>query len=189
MDAVSVIGGINFIIWPKHLFVPVTGFPLAFLYGCVVVNSGYLDSLDTDIQSVSAMCIQLFIMTLAVDGTQYFAHRLAHRLWRRSHNTHHVYRHPTSAVAFHTGVTDAFFQVLMPISLCTWILNPHRHVLIIFGSLYSVWLQFIHSSEYSIEGKRWFWLVTPAFHKVHHVDGTRHFGHVFTIWDHIFSTI
>ena len=179
---VCMIGVINSFLWNRHVIVyPYSGFPLTIVILSLFLN---YDLFPESVKTRDFRVSEVFNITICVDALQYITHRLSHKIFYHSHSKHHVYKEPSPHDAFKTGMIDAVFQLILPIIMTIYYIKPVRGSLIIFGLVYSIWLQFIHSNiafKSSI-------LVSPCFHKTHHRIPNKNFGHVLTIWDHLFCT-
>ena len=180
MDATVLIGGANVAMWGwSTLWRPLTGFPLAALVFGGVLHLGWLPAHTMTSGEVS--CGEVVGLGILVDLVQYGVHRVMHAWHVSSHLVHHEWTRPRPEAAFYTGLGDACLQVLGPILGVVWVVRPARGSLIMYGMLFSLWLQYLHSSYPSL-------IVSPAFHAVHHTSPGKNFGHVLTLWDHCFRT-
>jgi hypothetical protein len=85
---------------------------------------------------------------------------------------------PTESDAFATGWVDAFVQLLVPLFISLVLVRPNRCTAILFGLLYSHWLVYIHST---LPDHAMRFLVTPSYHKQHHLKPGTNFSHVFAM--------
>ena len=128
---------------------------------------------------------QIFMMLFLIDLFQTICHHashtyLKHTLIGRSHMLHHVQRNPKPQDAFFTGLIDAFFQLILPIWLLLHIIQPSRYTAILFGSVFSWWLLFIHSDPHKkYPMLEYFGIVTPKYHNQHHKNPTSNFSNMF----------
>jgi len=188
MDALLAVGLANAATFGVRALVrPATGLPLA---GAFVLSlDRALPARAREYRATDALDapLELLALLIVVDFVQYWAHALTHRLRRKAHAVHHRHTRPTPAVAFDTGLEDALAQVLLPVAAAVHAVDPSRVALVAFGVVYSLWLQFIHGHVRVPRGVARF-LVSPAFHRAHHVDPTKNLGHVFVLWDRAFGT-
>jgi sterol desaturase/sphingolipid hydroxylase (fatty acid hydroxylase superfamily) len=161
----------------------VSGTPLAVVFlGALWAVGGLPRSVYTPGFSV----LGVGALVVCIDTLQYASHRLAHTLWRGSHGVHHQRTDPTSDDAFFTGLADAFLQLLLPLWLTLSLVRPSYETTCIFGAIYGLWLQFIHSRLFPLWRSRL--LVTPAFHREHHTHPNANFAHVFSALDTLAGT-
>ena len=168
-------------------YVALSGFPLTFFIFTILWHmSLFPDSMytSTKIDFFDVVC-----MLVLIDGIQTCFHCAAHTFLRhtfvgKSHMIHHVHRVPEPHDAFYTGFGDAIIQLILPLFVVLMIINPSRYSAILFGSIYSWWLLFIHSN--SKKDYRWleyFHLVTPRIHHKHHQTPSGNFSNIFWIFD------
>lgn len=184
MDAILILGGTNAVLWGLRSLA--RGFPWAAAGVLIVHSLDLLPERTAWSPPWAARASDLVALAVGVDALQFMLHRLSH--WPTtapSHAVHHAHTHPTPRDAFHTGAFDAVFQLLIPIFACVWCVHPLRGSLILFGAMYSSWLQFIHTRDCRWRSRIF---VTPSFHAVHHAHPSRNFGHLLTIWDRACGT-
>ena len=182
-DALVVIVLCNSNFWMHFEYIAFSGFPLTFLlfyvfWSCKLFpESMYVTTFEINL-------LQVILMLLLIDIFQTVCHYLAHTHLRhtllgRSHAIHHTNRNPKPQDAFFTGIVDSVAQVIIPICLVLHIVEPSKYSAILFGSLYSWWLLFLHSDpchEYKI--LEYLHIVTPKYHHKHHTNPTTNFSNL-----------
>ena len=136
----------------------------------------------------SELTIEVLRLLFTVDALQFGVHWLTHRYALSSHARHHVHRAPRVGDAFRTGVVDGLLQLIAPIWVALWIWRPSRIGTSVFGVLYGLWLQWIHSDHPLALSCRSSLFVTPAHHRVHHQHPRTNYGHVLRVWDRVCGT-
>ena len=173
--------------WGTRSFVrPWTGYPL--LLGCVGVGT-CLKVLPASVLEHGAPSLwHTLLLLVLVDGLQYLVHAAAHRFALSHHVRHHRHTRPTAADAFDTGPADALVQLVVPLFVAMHVVAPNRTSLLLFGSAYAAWLQFLHTHPVDWPSLRRIGLVTPRYHHVHHQRPRKNLSHVFTTWDWLGGT-
>ena len=131
----------------------------------------------------------IFVLLVNVDLIQFCIHFAFHKKMfglytYNSHSIHHKVKHPTPKDAFFTGIIDSVIQLMIPIYLSTYFVQPNRTTITVFGILYSQWLLYIHSEFSEISQ----YLVSPKYHKKHHQNLKKKFAHIFPLWDYLSNT-
>jgi hypothetical protein len=171
--------------WINFEYIAFSGFPFTFLllYFFWILGLFPLSMYTTYEVSV----VQLFEMLFLIDVFQTCIHYAAHTWLRHtmigtSHMIHHVNRNPKPQDAFFTGLVDSFVQLILPIMLVVHIVQPSRYTAILFGSIYSWWLLFIHSNP--MKEYKWlesFSIVTPNYHHKHHTNPRINFSNIISL--------
>ena len=169
--------------WIHFDYFALSGFPLTFAIFYIFWNmslfpsSMYTTSFEFSVSDV-------VMMLLLIDALQTCCHYSAHTYLRhtfvgKSHMIHHTNRTPKPHDAFYTGFIDAITQLILPLYIVLIIVQPSRWSAILFGSVYSWWLLFIHSDP----KKDYYWLevfhlVTPRNHHQHHQNPSINFSNI-----------
>ena len=167
-----------------------TGLPTAFaLIAAAWFARAFPASVYTwDCRGPPYVMLEVACLLTLTDALQYGTHRTAHRLWYGSHAIHHHFVRPRATDAFRTGFVDAVCQLIIPVLASVRIVAPSRIAVSLFGVLYAMWLQFIHSDHprcLRLTSSVW---VTPAYHREHHATPNRNFGHLLRVWDVVAGT-
>lgn len=140
--------------------------------------------------------LRVVIAVLLLDAWTYGWHRLNHHwsfLWR-FHRTHHteMQMDVTSAVRFHFGEIVMSGLLRVPLIL---LLGLQFKELLIYETLLFATVQFQHANirlPAMLERMLSVFIVSPAFHRVHHSTDLRqsnsNYSSLLTIWDRIFRT-
>lgn len=177
-----------------------TGLPL--LFASLALADG-LQLLPTSMSSpVLVLPDPWRVATLAllVDALQFLVHAWTHHRtlpkmsWlRRTHAVHHKAKVPTTmGDAFHTGVTDAMLQLLLPLGIALHCVRPDRGTALTFGVGYCLWLLHLHDhsrDESSSSSSSYRFWMTPRLHRLHHAHPGCNHGHMFTVWDWCAGTL
>jgi sterol desaturase/sphingolipid hydroxylase (fatty acid hydroxylase superfamily) len=167
------------LIWGvKSLFKPVQGFPLGFAF----IGSLWTFNLlpDETYNHGKINLLKTVEISIILDLLQYISHILAHKIWIKSHAIHHEKTNPTQIDAFYTGTSDALYQLLIPLYFTICISKPNKTTITFFGILYSNWLKFIHTQSKINFGPIF---INPEYHRMHHTNPNKNFGHIYKIWD------
>lgn len=164
------------LVWKHNVASSITGIPFLVFILCVTWK---LELLPYEMNMYGKIRLDQFsILVILVDLLQCIIHIATHKIYalRQSHALHHKTKHPTARDAFDTGWVDAFTQLMIPLYISFIAVRPNRTTALTFGLLYSHWLVYIHSSlpDHKIR-----WLVTPSYHKHHHLVSNKNFSHVF----------
>lgn len=173
--------------WMYFEYIAMSGFPLTFFTIIIVWNLRlFPDSMYTTFE---ISFIEVLTMIALIDGLQTLWHYAAHTWLRytfigKSHMIHHVNRNPKPHDAFYTGFVDAVIQLLIPLYTVIIIVQPSRYSAILFGSMYSWWLLFIHSDpRIEYPWLEFFHIVTPRNHHIHHQYPTKNFSNIFDLFN------
>ena len=158
--------------WGVGVLRPLSGIPLFLM--CLAF-AFYFDVLPSECYEYSNLSpgslLQMTSLVVFTDIVQCMIHILMHtksapRFVRHSHSIHHRVKNPTPNESFQTGIVDSLLQLLLPLYISLWVVRPCRVSAIIFGSLYSAWLVYIHSQlpDHPFPNV----LVTPSHHARHH---------------------
>lgn len=186
LDAVVIVLCCNVNWWIVFDYVAIAGFPFTFAILYMMWTWKLLPEPMYTEYDVS--CIHVLLLLLAIDVMQTACHCAAHTVLRhtiigRSHAIHHRNRHPKPQDAFYTGFVDAGVQLLLPLYVALQLVQPSRSSAILFGSVYSWWLLFIHSeSKKEFPWLEYFRLVTPRYHHKHHLHPRTNFSNLFTFF-------
>ena len=169
--------------WIHFRYLAACGFPLTFSIFFIL---WHLSLFPTSMYKTTKIDIyNVFYMLILTDTIQTCIHHAAHTYLRhtfigKSHMIHHVHRDPQPHDAFYTGFIDAIIQLILPLYVVLILIQPSRYGAILFGSIYSWWLLFIHSDP-SIEYPwlEYFHLVTPKNHHKHHRVPSTNFSNIF----------
>ncbi len=139
---------------------------------------------------------RLLLGVVILDLSDYFAHRLLHRvpwLWRL-HAVHHadLDLDVTTAIRHH----PLEILVLLPISAVTIFLFGIPPLAILIYGLTVAAVQFVHHGNIALPAHLDWWLrylvVTPSIHRLHHstdpADGNSNFADLLPLWDRLFGT-
>lgn len=157
--------------------------------------SGKLAFLNFHVADKLPTVPRFLVVFMAMDLLRYWFHRGLHSnalLWS-FHTTHHSQRVMTFMTSSRSHPVENFLYL------------PLNTVLIaVLGSPPQLWLplnflavevpDFLHHSQVSWRFGRWLsrFLVSPAFHSLHHSRRTEHynrnFGTIFSCWDFLFGT-
>lgn len=167
--------------------IPITGMPFFFAILASVWNSRLLPLSVFTYGTPNVLHIVLLV--IFVDLVQCILHFSLHKkilgLYAyNAHNIHHKVKNPKPRDAFSTGLLDSVTQLIMPIFVSIYWIEPNRTTVILFGILYSQWLLYIHSDLAQISK----YLVSPQYHKQHHQNLEVNFAHVFPLWDTLLKT-
>lgn len=173
--------------WTRTLR-PLVGFPLTGTALAILWHNGWLPAATYSYETTAPEFLyDIAALTLALDASQTLVHWLSHTHLRntplgRAHAVHHRHTSPTPRDAFDTGALDAIAQLILPLVACIHAIRPSRGALILFGTLYSNWLHYIHSTPTKNPWMESFGLVTPEHHHDHHKRPWRNFSTVFDIF-------
>ena len=129
---------------------------------------------------------------VALDAGNYFAHWLLHRvdvLWE-FHKVHHSSRTLDWLATFRSHfVEQALRRLVAPVLLV--VAGFPLDTVVAAAGLFTAWATFNHSNLRARLGPLEALLVTPGFHRAHHVPRTaeRNLGTVFTVWDLLRGTL
>jgi len=168
----------------ESLYKPLTGFPLAFGFTGTLWAFDLLPIETYEYGSINYL--KTVKISIILDCLQYIFHNLAHKAWTASHAIHHEKTNPSHKDAFYTGTKDAIYQLLIPLYITICLTKPNKSTTMFFGFLYSNWLKFIHTSVKIDLGPVF---ITPVYHRIHHKNPTKNFGHIYKIWDKLCGTI
>ncbi len=133
------------------------------------------------------------LAVILVDLTDYWEHRLSHRirlLWALAHSVHHSSPHFNQATAYRTSFMDQLISPIFYLPVVALVFDPLL-VLAAFVLIlsYQTWL---HTEM--IGGLGWLDRVfnTPSNHRVHHGADTGHldrnYDAMLMVWDRLFGT-
>lgn len=130
-----------------------------------------------------------FLVFVVFDFILYWVHRFSHGRWLWP--LHH-WHHTTQDLNWISGFRSSFLELLL-FTLLYALIDHLAPQALIYAVIYYLYSQFFLHWNVS-----WKWafldkiLVTPHFHRLHHVNEARfqnkNFGTVLTIWDHVFQT-
>jgi len=167
--------------------IPITGLPLFFvMLACV----WYTNLLPSSVYMYGVLSVfHIVVLFVVVDFIQFCMHFAFHKkifglYIYSSHNIHHKVKDPTPKDAFSTGIYDSIIQLIIPIYISIYLVNPNRTTVTVFGILYSQWLLYIHSELFQVSK----YLVSPKYHKRHHENLEVNLAHVFPLWDNLSNT-
>jgi sterol desaturase/sphingolipid hydroxylase (fatty acid hydroxylase superfamily) len=129
---------------------------------------------------------------VALDAGNYLAHWLLHRvdaLWE-FHKVHHSSRTLDWLATFRSHLVEqALRRLVAPVLLV--VAGFPLNAVVIAAGLFTAWATFNHSNLRARLGPLEWLLVTPGFHRAHHVPCTteRNLGTVFTVWDALRGTL
>ena len=137
---------------------------------------------------------QVLYQLIIQDALQYGMHRIEHLipfLYKVSHKHHHTHREPKILDAFDGSVADTCCMILFPLFITSTCIHTNVWTYMVFGTLYANMLTLIHSEfEHPWDPyARLIWVGTAEDHRLHHKTFKWNYGHIFTIWDWICSTI
>ncbi len=140
--------------------------------------------------------ISLILSFLILDFFAYLSHRLFHKvsfLWKL-HKLHHSETHLKAITSiFHHPLELLFGSVLMfsfcgMFGLSLWAITLYGFIVVFHSVFCHANISIKPELSYTLSC----FLVTPAFHRVHHsqnfVESNSNFGEVLTIWDKFFGT-
>lgn len=142
--------------------------------------------------SASALAAEMAACLLAGDALLWLYHYGVHRvrcLRRTVHATHHSYKHPYVLGGIYTHPVEnmiaAALQLVWPALVPT---HPYS-----WWCAFLVWtvVQLEEHSGYDVWWSGAYWLpggIGARIHSVHHIDGTKNYGFVFTLWDRLAGT-
>lgn len=170
----------------------VAGASLALAY--VAAGSAALGRLG--LPRLAALGLPLWISVplalVALDAGNYLAHWLLHRvdaLWE-FHKVHHSSRTLDWLATFRSHLVEqALRRLVAPVPLV--VAGFPLDAVVIAAGLFTAWATFNHSNLRVRLGPLEALLVTPGFHRAHHVPHTteRNLGTVFTVWDALRGTL
>lgn len=170
--------------WIHFRYLAISGFPLTFSVFFVLWQLSLFPSSMYRWNTTINLCDVVYMLVMT-DVLQTLCHRAAHTYLRhtfigKSHMVHHVHRDPQPHDAFYTGICDAILQVVLPLYIVLLFIQPSRYSAILFGSIYSWWLLFIHSDpKKEYPWLEYFHLVTPRNHHKHHRIPSTNFSNIF----------
>lgn len=131
------------------------------------------------------------ISVLILDLWAYWAHRLFHTrvLWRL-HRVHHSDPILDSSVALRFHFLQSFLGGLGELAILS-ALRPPLEIYLLFIALTWASLLFHHSQMELplVENHLGNWIVTPHFHRAHHLQGASgNYSVIFSFWDRLFGT-
>ena len=201
-DAILAVGSVG-VIWLHDCpisNIPLSGYPLV---ATIIAGAWGLKIFPTSCYEYSTNCWDIICMTaqllIAVDFLQFVLHMSIHKGWcgrylQYAHTIHHKHKEVYPEIAFDTGYLDALLQLVFPMFSVIFIICPDRTSLILFGTIYSHWLLYIHSERINQPQIMNSWatkwdkvcdnigLVTPMYHALHHRRPDLNFSH-FVQWD------
>ena len=170
----------------------VAGASLALAY--VLAGSAALGRLG--VPRLAALGLPLWgsvpLALIALDAGNYLAHWLLHRvdaLWE-FHKVHHSSRTLDWLATFRSHLVEQVLRRLVAPVLLVIAGFPLDAVVVAAG-VFTAWATFNHSNLRVRLGPLEAVLVTPGFHRAHHVPCTteRNLGTVFTVWDALRGTL
>lgn len=129
---------------------------------------------------------------VALDAGNYLAHWMLHRvdaLWE-FHKVHHSSRTLDWLATFRSHLVEqAVRRLVAPLLLV--VAGFPLDAVVVAAGLFTAWATFNHSNLRARLGPLEALLVTPGFHRAHHVPRTteRNLGTVFTVWDALRGTL
>ena len=129
---------------------------------------------------------------VALDGGNYFAHWLLHRvdaLWE-FHKVHHSSRTLDWLATFRSHVVEQVVRRLVaPVLLV--VAGLPLDAVVVAAAIFTAWATFNHSNLRARLGPLEALLMTPGLHRAHHLPRTteRNLGTVFTVWDALRGTL
>lgn len=149
--------------------------------------------LKIDYISEMPIWTQLIILFIVMDLAVYLLHRFQHSniyTWQ-FHKTHHSQEVITSLTTFRKTILDRLFELTI-LTIPAFILSVDYSYPIYIVVLTTFHQLIIHSNTGYRFGYVGNFVVSPAFHEIHHSVDIRHrdsnFGGVLTIWDKLFGT-
>ncbi|MDA9101478.1 sterol desaturase family protein [bacterium] len=172
--------------WHYFVIVPTSVFVGKFL-------SDNFIFLKIDYVSQMPIWIQLIILFTVMDLSVYALHRFQHSniyTWQ-FHKTHHSQEVITSLTTFRKTILDRLFELII-LTIPAFILSvdySYPIYIVVFTTFHQL---FIHSNTGHKLGYIGNFIVSPAFHEIHHSVALSHrdsnFGGVLTVWDKLFNT-
>lgn len=140
--------------------------------------------------------LSLLLSVIILDFCTYVIHRLSHQipaLWRL-HKLHHSESQLSTITSLLHHPLELLVNSLWLLGICM-ILGISIWAIIIYNILVIFHAAFCHANisiKRNISKKLSGFLVTPAFHRVHHSEnlslGNSNYGELLTIWDSLFGT-
>ena len=124
-------------------------------------------------------------LTVITDLTQALIHAATHykllgNTLYNSHMIHHTVQNNIQPKdAFKTGALDSLTQLIAPIILSIFLVNPNRSSLLGFGLFYSQYLLYIHSQLNPLFPSCF---VSPQYHHLHHKNPRTNFCNVIKLF-------
>lgn len=178
----------------QHSFIAIVAIAL-FSYGLVfAVESGYTKIYrDVAEYGWTYWFFSLGLLLVLVDAYVYWTHRLMHHraLFKYFHKVHHHSTRPTPWATFSINVNEVIVNAMfMP--MVVLVLPVHQNTTIVFG-LVSIVKNVINHLGFRMfpawAGKGPLgWIVSPAFHEMHHVKFNCNYSAYFTWWDRWMGT-
>lgn len=142
------------------------------------------------------LSISLIFSLLILDFLAYLFHRLFHKvlvLWKL-HKLHHSETHLSAITSIFHHPLELLLGSLLMLGFCG-VLGLSLWAITLYGLIVVFHAAFCHANfsiNPNLSHKLSFFLVTPAFHRIHHstnfAESNSNFGEVLTIWDRLFGT-
>ena len=173
-------------------------FEIAFMVAANVASWRWLDpvlpavSLPRAAPDANVFALEIAACLLVGDALLWLYHWVVHKvrfLRVYIHGTHHTYKYPYVLGGIYThpieNLIAAGLQLVWPALVAT---HPFS-----WWSAFLVWtaVQLEEHSGYDVWWSGAYWLpfgIGARIHAVHHIDGSKNFGFVFTLWDRLAGT-
>ncbi|GGY41402.1 sterol desaturase family protein [Parvularcula lutaonensis] len=136
----------------------------------------------------------LAVLLLTHDAYFYWTHRAMHhpRLYRATHQTHHISKQPTAFASFAFHPWEAIIAAWFVPALA-FVVPIHFGVLLAYLTLATIWAVTNHAGweifpRSFLDGPVGRWLITARHHNLHHTKFQRNYGLYFRFWDKAMGT-